>query len=431
MEQAPGRFHAMTDSVREALRYCPPEHRAMVFEVSSLLGGALLSVPIVGGFLKVIGRGFAVGLQGVSPAVDFDLGEGRPPPPRMFLRILKPTALVTIFFCFFVTAFFAWRSGTLLPVSLAAPSEGAAITFLSDPWNVVLYLLVVPLYVSCAVFLVYITALSWKRLNAVYAESVPSPSFWSSSTRLIGFFTISFVISGFYTSEYLADLADPKVTKYLYWFFDPNVTAVRTLNRAGYYYVFLNSVLLFITAMAAFSYVALSIEIFRFGKCVPEFVAAVGRNAGDAAEGRQAALLTAETRIQETLDEYAYSYIVAKVLVATYAVNVVIWQLSPASRVNNVDSAIVALAIIGLIFLVIPRLYLNSRWHRVKFAVLKEAGKTDDPSIGEDLKPRRFRRSEVILDGIFLTLLFRAANAQLKLWDMGGGIVDAIETLLG
>jgi hypothetical protein len=281
------------------------------------------------------------------------------------------------------------------------------------------------------VFLIYITALSWNRLNGVYTQAVKAPSFWSSSTRIIGFFAISFLIAGFYISEYIVDLADPRTTSNLYWFFDPDRRFVRTLNRAGYYYVFLNAVLLFITSMAAFCYIALSIEIFRFGKFVPEFVA-VHREAGSAAGGGgHEALQAAELKIQETLDEYAYSYIVAKVLVATYGVNIVIWQMSPARGVANVNSAIVALAIIGLIFLVVPRLYLNSRWHRVKFAVLKEAGKTDDPSIGEDLKPRRFRRTETVLDAIFLFLLFRAANAQLKEWELGGSVVEAIEAILG
>src|SRR5690606_23424053 len=118
---------------------------------------------------------------------------------------LRPTAIVTIIFCFFVTAFFAWRSGTLFPLSLTRPAEGASISFLSDWWNIVLYLVVVPLYVSCAVFLIYITAISWKRMNAVYASEVGAVSFWSASTRIIGFFTVSFVIAGFYIAEYIAD----------------------------------------------------------------------------------------------------------------------------------------------------------------------------------------------------------------------------------
>lgn len=430
MEPGSGKLRLAADNVREALRYCPSERRAMVFELSALAGGAILAIPVLGGILKTLGRGFAVGLQGIAPAIDMEMGGGRPPPPsQVFRSILRPTAIVTIIFCFFVTAFFAWRSGTLFPLSLTRPAEGASISFLSDWWNIVLYLVVVPLYVSCAVFLIYITAISWKRMNAVYASEVGAVSFWSASTRIIGFFTVSFVIAGFYIAEYIADLADPEITKYVYWFFSPAAESGRTLNRAGYYYVFLNAVLLFITAMAAFCYIALSIEIFRFGKFVPEFLDAVGRSTGETS--RHAALAVAEAKIQETLDEYAYSYIIAKVLVATYAVNVVLWQMSPASLVANVDSAIVALAIIGLIFLVVPRLYLNSRWHRVKFAVLKEAGKTSDPSIGEELKPRRFRRSETWLDAIFLFLLFRAANSQLALWKVDTGLVDFFGAIFG
>lgn len=427
MEPVGNKSRLTMTRVREALRYCPHERRAMVFEVSALIGVAILSLPLIGRALKAFGRGFAVVLQSFAPAINLDLGEGRPPPQHTFVAILAYAGPLTFVFCYVVSGFLAYQSDTLFPAEPVPEKAYPTVWFLTDWWNLALYLVVVPLYVSCAIFLIYVTAVSWKRINSIYAREVQATSFWSDSTRIVGFFAVSFILAGLYIAEYITDLANTDTTKTLYWFFHETGNGERTLNKAGYYYVFLNAVLLFITSMAAFCYIALSIEIMRFGKFVPQFVVSIERSSATDAVAREAVLSAAEARIQETLDEYAYAYIITKILVATYAVNIIVWQWSPAGEVANVNSAIIALAIIGLIFLVVPRLYLNSRWHRVKFEMLKASGKIEDSSIGEELKPRRFRRVETLLDAVFLFLLFKAAEDQADKWGRGlDSILDAI-----
>ena len=394
----------------------------MVFEISSILGSGILSIPGLGDLLKRFGRFFAVVLQAVSPAIDLDMGPGRPP-PNVFFQIFVYAAPLTFFFCYVVSGFLAYRSGTFLP-----SGHDKELAFLYDGWNFVIYLVVVPLYVSCAIFLIYIAAISWKRLNSIYSLEVRASSFWSNSTRIVGFFAISFILAGLYISQYVSDLANSHLTTTLYWFFN-SVGGVRTLNRAGYYYVFLNSVLLFITSMAAFCYIALSIEIFRFGKYLPLVAASINRATTSDAAAKKASLADIESKIQETLDEYAYSYIIAKVLVATYAVNIILWQASPAGKVANVNSAIVALAIIGLVFLVVPRLYLNSKWHRIKHAMLSAGGEVDADDIGEELTPRRFRKSETWLDAVFIFLLFKSASGQFEKSPPIKAIIDFVESI--
>lgn len=394
----------------------------MIFEISSIVGSGILSIPGLGDLLKRFGRFFAVVLQAVSPAIDLDMGGGRPP-PNVFFRIFVYAAPLTFFFCYVVSGFLAYRSGTFLP-----SGQLQELSFLYDWWNFVIYLVVVPLYVSCVIFLIYIAATGWKRLNSIYSLEAGAPSFWSNSTRVVGFFAISFILAGLYISQYVSDLADSDRTATLYWFFD-EVGGVRTLNRAGYYYVFLNSILLFLTSMAAFCYIALSIEIFRFGKYLPQMAASINRATAPDAVAKKASLVDIESKIQESLDEYAYSYIIAKVLVATYAVNIILWQASPAGKVANVNSAIVALAIIGLIFLVVPRLYLNSKWHRLKYATLRAGGEVEASEIGENLTPRRFRKSETWLDALFIFLLFKSASSQFEHSPPIRAIINFIESI--
>ena len=162
----------------------------MVFEISSILGSGILSIPGLGDLLKRFGRFFAVVLQAVSPAIDLDMGPGRPP-PNVFFRIFVYAAPLTFFFCYVVSGFLAYRSGTFLP-----SGHDKELAFLYDGWSFVIYLVVVPLYVSCAIFLIYIAAISWKRLNSIYSLEVRASSFWSNSTRILGFFAISFILAG-------------------------------------------------------------------------------------------------------------------------------------------------------------------------------------------------------------------------------------------
>ena len=123
LEPVLDRFRVDSLSVRDALRYCPHERRAMVFEISAIFGASVLNVPGLGDFLKWWGRGFAVVLQAVSPAFDVDMGQGRPPPDA-FVRICTYAAPLTFFFCYV---------GTLL-----RSEDFLGLPFLDDWWNFVI-----------------------------------------------------------------------------------------------------------------------------------------------------------------------------------------------------------------------------------------------------------------------------------------------------
>lgn len=100
-----------------------------------------------------------------------------------------------------------------------------------------------------------------------------------------------------------------------------------------------------------------------------------------------------------------------------YAINIWVWQISPAGDVSNVHSAIAALIIIGMIFLVLPSLYLGSKWYKLK---IEYSGVLDDHSEAEekekpeeyeyhDVRPKNAQRLANILDYLFaisLILIF-------------------------
>lgn len=94
--------------------------------------------------------------------------------------------------------------------------------------------------------------------------------------------------------------------------------------------------------------------MFRLGRSIESSLFAITET--ELTQNGEAAIRERERRLKEELADFSWSYIWAKILVLIYGVNIWIWQISPAGRVSNVHSAIVALVIVGLFFLVVPRL---------------------------------------------------------------------------
>lgn len=423
--------------LRNRLRYAPDDPEALGFELASLAGSLIISLPFLGNILKMIGRAFGAVLQAMSLDVEANNSFSRDP-WGFYWRICLYAVPITIFFCFGMNAIFSLRDGTFWP---APPPSGAesvvTISFFQDWYNWALYLVVCPIYVSSAICLLVTTALSWRTLNGYYQPDAQTRGFKiSTATRVAGFITVSFLITGFYAAEYITDLANPGTTPALYWFFDWSRSGPRILNRTGDYYLFMNAVLLYLTSMAAFCYIAISIEMFRIGKNIRRSVFFVDEAAADLKADFEKVVSEKEAAIRRTLSDFSYSYVMAKLLVFTYAVNIIIWQVSPAGHVKNMNSAIVAVIIIGLIFLVIPRLYLNSKWHELKIEFVEPGprprGDDDEELEYHDLRAREYRRVAMLLNAGFFLLMGIVLTRQYghNFLDLGGLISDYLSRLM-
>jgi hypothetical protein len=408
-------IHAKPGRVRKAFEDMPPEPEAFTFELFSMIGVFLLSTPILGSFLKLIGRGIGAVLTALSPAMPFDVRENNSfssDPNNFYLRILWYTIPITIFFCYVLNALLTLKSGTFWP-----SSDPNRLNFSVDGYNAFLYIVICPGYVSAAVCLVITAGISWKKLNTYSSTAAPISTprpYLQNDTRLALFFSISILITGLYIAQYISDLADPIQTKRLYWFFDSARSGERVLNAAGAYYLVMNAILLFITSMAAFCYISMSIELFRLGKYIKTSVFAL-KTVEPHGEAKSA-LKHNERLLRESLSDFSYCYVIAKVLVFLYAINIWVWQISPAGDVSNVHSAIAALIIIGMIFLVLPSLYLGSKWYKLKIeysGVLDDHGEAGQESLEEfeyhDVRPKNAQRLANVLDYLFaisLILIF-------------------------
>ena len=424
--------HGKPSRARKMFEDMPPEPEAFTFEIFSIIGTLILATPLLGSALKLIGRWMGAILTALSPAMPFDVREHNSfssDPNGFYLKIITYAFPITFFFCYVLNALLTLKSGTFWP-----SSDPNKMAFLVDGYNAFLYMVICPGYISAAICLVITVGISWKKLNnytsaAASAFNSQRPVF-QNETRLALFISISILITGLYIAQYISDLADIKRTEQLYWFFDRAGSGERVLNAAGAYYLIMNAILLFVTSMAAFCYISMSIELFRLGKYIKTSIFAL-QVMEPRAEARHL-LRTNERRLRESLSDFSYCYVIAKILVFLYAINIWVWQISPAGKVSNVYSAIVALILIGMIFLVLPRLYLGSKWYRLKMEYFGSLdigrAETDEERMEgyeyQDVRTKNVQKLAFVLDVLFGLAL---ALIMLKQWHITGFIDPVLE----
>jgi hypothetical protein len=397
--------------LRDTLRNAPSKPEAFVFELVSIGFSWIAERPLIGGPLKMVGNFIGKILQVVSPALPITIQNNSSihgDPWKFYLTIFRNSLPIAIFFCLVI-------NGLLTIQTPPPPPPHPNRVYYGKDWhNIAFYIAVVPLYVASAICLIATTVISWDRFNTYsnQAAALFSENRIGNGTRFSCFLVIGFLASGLFIANYIEDLRDPTITKQLYWFFDKAGSGERVLNRAGAYYLFMNAVLLFITAMAALCYISMSIEMVRLGRHIESSLFAVTEE--ELTKLGESAIAEREKRMKMDLSDFSFCLIWAKWLCLFYAINIWIWQISPAGQVKNVHAAIVALALIGLFFLIVPRLYLGSKWHRLKNAYAERwnelsmsARRTSD--IGE-VEYRDFRSGDLqkmswIIDFAFVGVL--------------------------
>src|ERR1700733_15134515 len=98
-----GRLHGKPGRARKFFEDLPPERDAFAFELFSMAGVLLLSIPVLGPSLKAIGRAIGALLTALSPAMPFEAGEDNSfssDPKGFYWRILSYTVPITLFFCY-------------------------------------------------------------------------------------------------------------------------------------------------------------------------------------------------------------------------------------------------------------------------------------------------------------------------------------------
>lgn len=415
----------MQRSLLQWWKSLPPEGLAFPFAIAStIIRGTIFRVPIVGIWLLTARRHFGNWISSVVPALPLDLASStffstwRAAFP-FYRRVSSYTYPITVVATLVADGIMTSRSGTF------SGTDGGILYFVDDYWNIILYAFVCPVYISIAVCLIITSMRSWAQINTFVELEVTGGAVEYSMkragpiTKAALFVTISFFVSGFTISEFLAQLIIMK-TDHLYWFFSRTPSGDVTLNIAGAYYLYSNAILLFVTAMAGLCYVAMSVEVFHLAY---ELKLRADADSSTSAPMTGEDLQLIENKIKGHIAPFMLCYVLAKGLVLVYAVNILIWRISPMGRVNNVNLAIFALVVVGVILLSFPRLRLVSVWHEIK------CSRGEEKSL-ENFQSNDLRRIRLILNFLFAILLGSILQLQYGVSTLGqilkriGGLID-------
>lgn len=248
--------------------------------------------------------------------------------PQIFWLIF----IAAIFYCFFLTAIFTITSGTF------SLNLGPSLGFLEDRWNMFLYFLICPAYVTLCIRMVILALERESDNNKAYIQHTLS----TQTKRLfLNIFLIT-VFSSILITNYVKDALDPSVVFVDYWFVE-NISGIRRLNGAGLYYIVLNFSLLFVTFLGGSAFISISLDGIGLSKI----------------------LLMEKTDFKTykaRLDRLVHAYYLGVYLVACYAINIIIWKHSPLGATFNIHIAGAAFTAIGIFFVTVPRRFIEHRW---------------------------------------------------------------------
>jgi hypothetical protein len=167
--------------------------------------------------------------------------------------------------------------------------------------------------------------------------------------RFTAAIALSLLTMSIFIIPFIRDNLDPAVTGKAYWLVSLTPSGDRMLNEAGIYYLLMNATFLFGACCSALAYLSISIEVLRIGRNI-EFLP----NARD----------LKDQEFSDIFKQYSVCYLLAKVLMLVYAALIWSWGASDIGRSANVDEATAILAIIAIIIVPFPRLYVEHKWWR-------------------------------------------------------------------
>lgn len=297
--------------------------------------------------------------------------------------------ILTLFFCLIINTIWTYFNGTLFQD--VGNTENIQY-FSNDYWNIILYSLICPLYVGLTCWLVVVVIKGWGDIknfkeNEVSEGDNPSHTKYGFMKAVfLGFLilTIAFAI----TTNYINDIRKLAEDENLYyWFFSEGKDGEFSLGALGVYYFLLNYSLLIVTLIALALFMAIYSMMMDVGKAL---------------ESKKSIGSLDFPTLKTKLSAFTEAYILAKLLVALYIINVSIWIRSPLGENTtdtNIQISVIVLGMLGVFLISIPRYFVELQWYRLKN---KSKGENDIDLDYEDLRPFWMNYVATIVDTVFI-----------------------------
>jgi len=231
-------------------------------------------------------------------------------------------------------------TGTLLP-------SNSAFSYLEDKYNIILYIVVCPAYIALGSIIVYCTVEFQKIPLIKNLINEPRPKFLHGKTGHVIWIALSFLLAIIVSANYQHDvfsLNNSFTNKDdIYWFFTEDRGRIY-FNFAGYFYIYLNFLLLLITIITVIFYCSSAFSLIYLSSKIKD------------------GLFGGFDEARKELNYFIFSFLVAKYVFLVYIINVYIWNMSPLGNVENVKLAVLAFSVIGTVLVPLPLKIFESRW---------------------------------------------------------------------
>jgi hypothetical protein len=288
--------------------------------------------------------------------------------------------VVAFIFCFVVTTVWTLFEGTF------SGDDPNRVYFSRDLTNLILYTTICPLYVGLGCWLAVTVISGWSEVKSLSVEikEEPVPARRRNQIKAPVLAMVILGIAFFATSNYVSEVtAIDNVAKH-YWFVEYSEATGRRLDSLGVYYFLLNFVLLVITLISITFFMA------SFSSLV---------EIGNALSVRRSKINLNFPVLRAKLATFTEAYMLAKWLTVLYMINIYLWRATPLGRTSNLIVAAFFVSLIGVLFVSIPRYFLELQWHRYNY----RTGQIDEDSeMYNDLRPFPMRVVAGILDSLLI-----------------------------
>lgn len=215
-------------------------------------------------------------------------------------------------------------------------NSSVTINYLEDRWNLVLYALICPAYVSLGLQIVMISS---------HIPTPPPvgkrPSSPIDALRSPMALTLALSLAAVFAANYIMDVAVGPGGN-TYWF-NERIAGVRVLNGAGIYYAFMTFGFLFVTVLAALNYVSIAQSAVVLARSLqPEDCRKI--------EAMRWVFL-----------RFGHAFVLGRWLIAVFMVHTIIWSRSPLSQTENIHIAGVLLVLAAFVLTALPARYVDRK----------------------------------------------------------------------
>ena len=257
-------------------------------------------------------------------------------------------ASLTFIMCFVVVTVWSAITGTL------TGSDLSRLYFFRDWVNLLNYTVLCPLSVGFGAVLIATTVQGWGELSQLTAskesQSPPIRDYRTAFLLLLIILMAAFLLN----AKFMTENMDPAIYRLNYWFIDHVRTdGSRVIGAFGFYYGLLNFCLLLFSLLVAAAFVSEFRLLFQVAESLD----------------RLSLKQSVSTEVlRSRLKTFTQAYLAGKLVVAFYMAIALVWKTAQARHSANLLVLGGALTFFGVVFLSIPRYYIELQWFRLRAA---------------------------------------------------------------